>query len=659
MQIGGIAEAGVLGTRRRPAGQFQAPRSVLLVAALVSTGIMSGCAGFVNGTKTAIQAAFQLNPTAVNFGNVGVGKKTTQTVSVSNTGNTTISITQASLSNPQFSLTGVTLPMSMATGQSGNFTVAVTPTAAGPVSGTLTVQGNGGTAPAVVNLSAMAVAAGPQISVSSNSVQFGNVTLNSQGNANLTISNNGGSDLAISATSLSGAEFAMSGITAPKTISAGQSAQVALTFHPTVAGAVTGSLTITSNDPTNPTMTVTLGGTGTTAAVGQLQANASTLTFGNVDTGSSATQHIILTNTGTAAVQITSIGASGTGFSVNGVTAPVSLNPSATATLNVVFAPTVAGNATGSVTVVSNAAGSPLVITLSGTGLQAILSSTPSSAAFGNVTVGSTNSQTIRLNNTGNATLTITQATVSGSGFGSTGLNLPLSINPGQSSTFNAQFQPAGAGSVTGSITIVSNAAGSPSVIPLSGTGIAAAQQLTFSTNSVSFGNVDDGSSSTQTETITNTGNSNVLISQISVGGPGYSLSGAGVPVTLTPTQSLTFSIIFSPTTVGSLSGSVTVTSNATGSPAAITLSGTGITTTPHTVALAWTASTSTVSGYNVYRSTTNGSGYAKVNGTLVASVNYTDSTVQNGNTYYYVTTAVDGSGNESSYSNQASAVIP
>jgi fibronectin type 3 domain-containing protein len=65
------------------------------------------------------------------------------------------------------------------------------------------------------------------------------------------------------------------------------------------------------------------------------------------------------------------------------------------------------------------------------------------------------------------------------------------------------------------------------------------------------------------------------------------------------------------------------------------------------------------VSGYNVYRSTTSGSGYAKVNGSLVAAVNYTDSTVQNGTTYYYVTTAVDGSGNESSYSNQATAVIP
>jgi fibronectin type 3 domain-containing protein len=60
-----------------------------------------------------------------------------------------------------------------------------------------------------------------------------------------------------------------------------------------------------------------------------------------------------------------------------------------------------------------------------------------------------------------------------------------------------------------------------------------------------------------------------------------------------------------------------------------------------------------------VYRSTTSGSGYAKLTGSLVSVVNYTDPSVVNGTTYYYVTTAVDGSGNESTYSNEAVAVIP
>jgi hypothetical protein len=79
-----------------------------------------------------------------------------------------------------------------------------------------------------------------------------------------------------------------------------------------------------------------------------------------------------------------------------------------------------------------------------------------------------------------------------------------------------------------------------------------------------------------------------------------------------------------------------------------------------HSVALAWIASTtSTVVGYNVYRSTVSGTGYAKINSAFDSALTYTDSTVQNGTTYYYVTTAVDSSGNESLYSNETQAFIP
>jgi len=77
-----------------------------------------------------------------------------------------------------------------------------------------------------------------------------------------------------------------------------------------------------------------------------------------------------------------------------------------------------------------------------------------------------------------------------------------------------------------------------------------------------------------------------------------------------------------------------------------------------HTVALTWNASTSTVSGYNVYRSTVSGTGYAKIS-SLPGVLSFTDSTVLNGTTYYYVTTAVDAAGVESAYSNEATAIIP
>jgi fibronectin type 3 domain-containing protein len=108
------------------------------------------------------------------------------------------------------------------------------------------------------------------------------------------------------------------------------------------------------------------------------------------------------------------------------------------------------------------------------------------------------------------------------------------------------------------------------------------------------------------------------------------------------------------------VNGGVSIASNATNSPSAITLSGTGVAAAVHSVALSWTASSSTVSGYNVYRGTTaNGPYPTKLNPSLVTAVGYSDSTVADGTTYYYVVTSVDSSNVESVDSNQATAVIP
>jgi fibronectin type 3 domain-containing protein len=150
-----------------------------------------------------------------------------------------------------------------------------------------------------------------------------------------------------------------------------------------------------------------------------------------------------------------------------------------------------------------------------------------------------------------------------------------------------------------------------------------------------------------------------VTISQNTLAGAGYSMTGGSAPVTLSPSQNITLVVQFSPTTAGSTPGSITLVSNATGSPATIQLSGTGVAPVQHSVALTWNASTSTVSGYNVYRSTVSGGSYTKINSSLVAVLSYTDSTVQNGTTYYYVTTAVDSTGSESTFSNEVSAPIP
>ncbi len=335
----------------------------------------------------------------------------------------------------------------------------------------------------------------------------------------------------------------------------------------------------------------------------------------------------------------------------------------ATATSYTTPATTTADSGSTFAVVVSNSAGTV-------TSAAATLTVNPAPAPaiqvspinFGNDPVGTNLSQPLIIKNTGTATLTITQVTETGSAFFTvSGYSLPLNVNAGQQTTITVAFLPTSTGPAAGNISIVSNAPTSPTSVALSGTGVAAILTLGINpTTGLSFGNVTTGTSSpTQNITITNTGNSNVAISQINLTGAGYSMTGGSAPVTLSPSQNITLVVQFSPTTTGSLPGSITLLSNATGSPTTISLSGTGVAPVQHSASLTWNASTSTVAGYNVYRSTVSGSGYTKINSSLITTLTYADSTVQSGTTYFYVTTAVDSSGSESANSNQVIAAIP
>jgi fibronectin type 3 domain-containing protein len=106
------------------------------------------------------------------------------------------------------------------------------------------------------------------------------------------------------------------------------------------------------------------------------------------------------------------------------------------------------------------------------------------------------------------------------------------------------------------------------------------------------------------------------------------------------------------------VTGSVTISSNASNSPLTISTSGTGVVAT-HSATLTWTASPSVVVGYNVYRSSIPSGPYTKLNSAADASTTFADSSVLSGQTYYYVVTAVDSNNVESAYSNQVTAVIP
>jgi hypothetical protein len=181
---------------------------------------------------------------------------------------------------------------------------------------------------------------------------------------------------------------------------------------------------------------------------------------------------------------------------------------------------------------------------------------------------------------------------------------------------------------------------------------------LTASPSSINFGNVVVGNQSTQQVTLTNTGGASVTITAANVTGTGFSISGLSLPLTLNPSQQTSFNATFAPQSTGPFSGNVAIISNASNSPTNIPLSGYGVNV--HWVNLTWTASDSqNVVGYNVYRGVQHNGPYTKINTSLITGTAYTDNTVQAGQTYYYVATAVDNNNNESVYSNEAQAQIP
>jgi Cep192 domain 4 len=206
---------------------------------------------------------------------------------------------------------------------------------------------------------------------------------------------------------------------------------------------------------------------------------------------------------------------------------------------------------------------------------------------------------------------------------------------------------------------VVSNSAGSATSSAAVLTVNAAASILNSSATSLAFGSVNLSSSNSQSVTLTNAGSSSVTISNVMVAGAGFGASGVSSGLILSAGQSAALSATFDPAASGSATGSITVTSNAANSPMVIALSGTGIAPTSYSVLLTWAESTSSVTGYNVYSSTVSGGPYTKVTPTPVASTDYTDSSVKQGNTYYYVVTAVNSQNQESSYSSQVSASVP
>jgi hypothetical protein len=496
------------------------------------------------------------------------------------------------------------------------------------------------------------------LSLSGASLSFGTVTAGTGKTMTLTASNTGTASITLSSASISSQYFSLSAPTMPAAIMAGQSTPVSLVFSPNAAGTFNATVTVTSNASDS---SATLSLTGTGVASGLLGASPASESFGSVTVGSQSSQTVTLTNNTGSTVNISQAAVSGSGFTLSGITTPLAVDASKSATFTVTFAPKATGSASGNVTITSDAPNPSLSVALIGTGAAlGALGANPTSLNFGTVQTGNNQPLPETVTNTGGTTLTISNVGVSGTGFAVQGISTPVTLTAGQSASFTVTFTPASAATASGSVTVTSNGSNPSLTIALAGTGSSAAGQLSASPTPVAVGSVFTGTSGTATGSLTATG-ANVTVTAASTGNSRFAISGLSLPALIPAGTSVPFTVSYSPLVAGADSSTLSFTSNAQVATTTDTATGTGAAAPTHTVSLTWTASSSTnVSGYNVYRAIYASScgAYTKINGaTLVNAVSYTDSAVTDGTNYCYATTAVDSSNEESGYSNVVSDV--
>ena len=548
----------------------------LVTAAGTQTVSLSG-AGLV-----AVPA---LSSSALSFTTTVGGTSATQAVTLSNNGNTSMTVSTASVSGA-FGVSSTTCSTTLAAGANCVYNVAFTASTMGAASGLLSVPTGAGT------LTASLTGAGMQTSGSTNvgTLSLGDITVGvTSAPGSVVLSNTGNTVMALSSVSVSGPFTATQNCgTLPASVAVGNTCTINVTFTPTTNAAASGTLTLDTGAA--GIHTVSLTGQGL-ASSGSL--SVSSIPFGSFNTGTTNTSPVTFTNTGNSPLTFTSAPAvtGSSVFTVSANTCGATLAANANCTVTVAFSPVAAASSSGTLTFASDALNSPSTVALSGTGVGVPVASVSSSTlAFGSAAVSSSSSLAVVFSNTGTGSISFTSAPALASGtsaeYSVTGYSCGASLASGESCTVNVQFLPTSPGAATGTLNFATNLAGSPTPVSLSGTGTQAIGTLTANT-SADFGSVLVGNASSRVFTYTNSGNIAATGAQVSVTGSQVTIGSnscgtSGSPVTVAAGASCQVTVTFTPVTAGAISGySVAMASSASGSPSSLTLAGSGVQVAP------------------------------------------------------------------------------
>jgi len=552
----------------------------------------------LTGSGASALPAMQLLPAGLAFSSQVVSTtSTTQFVQVQNNSASTvtgITVATSGTNAADFTLSSNSCTATLNSGSACSFNVAFKPAATGARAAAVTINDSAGTQ--TVSLAGFAVASSTSALLVDSALVFPSETVGFPApSQNITFQNAGNTAFTIQSVVLGGTnpgDFAMSSgcPISPSQFNAFLSCNTNITFTPTAAGTRTATVTITYSGAAGSPAVVTLTGSGV-APSQALEIGPASITFPpQVNTTLSPfNPNVLLTNTGTSPVTISSITLGGTNPGDFAISNFCPMSPSTlqqgpinnTCSVGVSFTPTTTGARKATVTITDSAPGSPTVINLSGTGVTQTesLAVTPTTLVFDPQVTGTTSSQqTITVTNTGNFAVTFTNVTIT------TGYALSNSctgqLAPGGSCSIGVTFTPTAAGSKAGTVSIADNVKGSPQKVTLSGTGITTSQEVLLSQTAVVF---DAQTISTlsppQTIYYSNQGNTTVTINTITQADAEFSLSGSGCTAgtQVFPQSFCTFRITFTPSAAGTRSSTLTIADTAPGSPRNITLSGVGI----------------------------------------------------------------------------------
>ena len=516
--------------------------------------LLLGCASRLNSQSISV------SPKTIPFPNQGLNTTSAAAaVTLLNNQSGTLTISSIKVSAP-FAETD-NCGTSLAPNAQCTLNVTFTPTAKQYYSSTLVITDSAANSPQSVALSGNGVI---PVTFSPAAVSFGNQAAGTTSNTtNVTMSNNLPAALAISSIQAT-APFAQTN-NCGTALAGGSTCTLAVTFSPTAVQYSSSSITVSDSASGSP-QTITVTGTG----VAPVNFTPKTIPFPNQPIKStSAATVVTVTNNQTTALSITSIATIAPFAATNNC--GTSLAAGQSCSVNVTFAPTAAQYYSTSLVITDGSATSPHTVSLTGNGYLPLVTS-PTQISFPNQGIGTTSSgYTVTLTNKQPVTLNIAGIQAP-SPFSQTN-NCGSTLASGASCTVTVSFAPTASQHYSSNLTITDDAATSPQLVPLFGTGYSLAS---FTPNVISFPSQAIGTTSAPTS-VTLTNNQTVAMNISGVAAPAPFSQTNTCGTSLAAGQSCTVSVSFAPTAVQYYAANVTATDNAPNSPQVLPVNGNGI----------------------------------------------------------------------------------